>query len=214
MTTILDHVTIGARSLDEGAAYIRETLGVDMPAGGKHPDMGTHNRLMRVGDGVFLELLAIDPEAPRPPRRRWFAMDDAAQATRLAERPRPVGWVVGTRDLDSVLAASPLDLGRVLAMSRGTRTWRLTVPDDGWMPFGGLVPGVIQWSDGPHPSTGMSFLGPTLERVVLGHPEPDRLREALQSLGVAHMASIEQNDAGPSMAFVFKLPDGSLRTLA
>src|SRR4029079_16516707 len=73
MDMALDYVTIGARSLDEGAAYIREVLGVDIPAGGKHPDMGTHNRLMRVGDGVFLELLAIDGDAPRPPPPRWSA---------------------------------------------------------------------------------------------------------------------------------------------
>lgn len=215
MGIVLDHVTIGARSLDEGAAYVREMLGVDIPAGGKHPDMGTHNCLMRVGDEVFLEVLAIDPEAPRPSRPRWFAMDDAGQAAALAQRPRPIGWVVGTSDLDGVLAACPVSLGRVLPMSRGSRTWRLTVPDDGWMPFGGLVPGLIQWSEGPHPSIGMSFLGPTLERVVLRHPEADRLRDLLEGLGVARMASIEQSgDAGPSIALVFKLPDGRLRTFA
>lgn len=214
MTMALDHVTLGARSLDEGAAYIHATLGVDIPPGGKHPDMATHNRIMRVGDGVFLELLAIDKEAPPLARTRWFAMDDPGQAARLAQRPRPVGWVVSTSNLDAVLAAASVDLGRVLRMSRGERSWRLTVPDDGRMPFGGLVPAVIQWSEGPHPSTGMSFLGPSLERVVLRHPEADKLRVVLDSLGVSHMASVEQDDQGPSMAFVFKLPDGTLRELA
>ena len=213
MDMALDHVTIGARSLDEGAAYIREVLGVDIPAGGKHPDMGTHNRLMRVGDGVFLELLAIDGDAPRPPRPRWFAMDDPGRAERLAQQPHPVGWVVSTGNLDRVQAECPVDLGRSLPMSRGSRTWRLTVPDDGWMPFGGLVPAVIQWSEGPHPSGGMTFVGPTLDRIILRHPEANRLRDVLERLGVAHLASIEQDDKGPSMAFVFKLPDGDYRTL-
>ncbi len=101
---LLDHVTIGARSLEEGAAYIRDVLGVDIPAGGKHPDMGTHNRLMRVGDGVFLELLAIDGYAPPPPQRRWFGLDDPDQAALLTQRPRPIGWVVGTADLERVAA--------------------------------------------------------------------------------------------------------------
>ena len=32
--------------------------------------MGTHNLLMRIGDQVYLELIAIDPEAPTPGRPR------------------------------------------------------------------------------------------------------------------------------------------------
>jgi hypothetical protein len=113
-----------------------------------------------------------------------------------------------------VHAASPVSLGKLLAMSRGSRSWRITVPDDGRMPFAGLVPAVIQWSEGPHPSAGMSFPGPKLERVELRHPQAGRLLAVLEALGVARLATVEQDNAGPSMAFVFRLPDGSLKTLA
>ena len=41
---VLDHVTIGCASLAQGIAYVRERLGVEVPAGGQHPRMGTHNR--------------------------------------------------------------------------------------------------------------------------------------------------------------------------
>jgi hypothetical protein len=64
MRNEIDHVTVGAADLESGAADMRRLLGIDMPAGGKHADMATHNRLMRTTDGEFLELLAIDPEAP------------------------------------------------------------------------------------------------------------------------------------------------------
>ena len=30
--------------------------------GGKHVAMGTHNSLLRLGDGVYLEVIAIDPD--------------------------------------------------------------------------------------------------------------------------------------------------------
>src|SRR5690606_19807288 len=140
-------------------------LGIEMPAGGKHPDMGTHNCVARVGDGVFLELIAIDPEAPRPARPRWFGLDDPGPAARLAVRPRPVGWVLRTDNLARVTDASQVDLGAPLAMSRGTRSWRITVPATGCTAFDGLTPAVIEWSEGPHPSSGMSFLGPRLTGI-------------------------------------------------
>ena len=215
MTTMaLDHVTLGARTLAEGAAYVREVLGVDIPAGGKHGDMATHNHVMRIGDGVFLELLAIDPEAPKPARTRWFGMDDPDQTARLTKGPSPIGWVVSTDDLDAALGKCPLDLGKRLFMSRGTRSWRITVPDDGCMPFGGLVPALMQWSDGPHPSSGMQFPGPTLQQIVLKHPEADKLQVILEQMGVSRFVIVEQGAVGASMALVFRRADGELRTLA
>ena len=65
----LDHLTIIAPSLDQGLAHVRQQLGADMPPGDKHPEMGTHNRLLRLGDDVFLELIAIDPDAAAPRRQ-------------------------------------------------------------------------------------------------------------------------------------------------
>jgi Glyoxalase-like domain len=37
--------------------------------------MGTHNALAQLGDEKFLEIPAIDPEAERPKRPRWFGLD-------------------------------------------------------------------------------------------------------------------------------------------
>src|SRR4051812_3042756 len=35
--TELDHITVAARSLAQGLAYLRDALGVDLPYGGAHP---------------------------------------------------------------------------------------------------------------------------------------------------------------------------------
>ena len=51
---VLDHLAITARTLDEGVAWVREMLGIEMPPGGAHPRMGTHNRLMALGPSDFL----------------------------------------------------------------------------------------------------------------------------------------------------------------
>src|SRR3954469_7122628 len=74
--TELDHITVAARSLAQGLAYLRDALGVDLPYGGAHPRMATHNHLLRLGPALFLELIAIDPTAPPPARPRWFQLDD------------------------------------------------------------------------------------------------------------------------------------------
>jgi hypothetical protein len=209
----LDHVTLGTASLDAGAAALRDALGIDIPPGGKHPDMSTHNRVVNVGDSRFLELIAIDPDAPAVPRKRWFGLDDPDVRARIATAPRGVGWVVRTDDLDRVIATSPVELGAARRMSRGERSWRLTVPDAGAMPYDGLVPGFIEWSPGPHPSVGMQFLGPTLEAIEMRHPEADALRFVLQRLGVLDLVAVLEPAPTASLAYRFRLPDGSVRTV-
>ena len=54
-------------------------------------------------------------------------------------RPRALCWVVDTDDLDALVANSPIDLGEVIHLSRGDRTWRLTVPKDGSLGEHGLT---------------------------------------------------------------------------
>ena len=175
--------------------------------------MSTHNRLMNVGDGRFLELIAVDPEAPAVPHKRWFGLDDPGTIARLAEAPRGVGWVVRTDDLDGLVAGSPVDLGAAKRMSRGERSWRLTVHPTGQMPFAGLVPAFIEWSPGPHPSESMRFLGPRLEAIELRHPGE---REAARGAAGARRARPRlgaETAPSPSLAFRFRLPDGSVRSL-
>ena len=203
-----DHVAIGAASLEQGVAALESELGVQVPRGGKHPAMSTHNCVVQSGGESFLELIAIDPEAPSPGRARWFTLDDPATQARLAERPRALCWVVGTDDLDALVAASPVDLGEVVPLSRGDLRWRLTVPKDGSLPEGGLIPGFIEWSGGPHPSHGMQDLGVTLRRVQLSHPEPTRLRGMLRALEIEHLAELAEGPRG--LSFVVETPRGAV----
>ena len=78
--TELDHIAVIAPSLAAGIAYVHDVLGVEPPKGGAHPQMGTHNHLLRLGEDVFLEVIAVDPDAPQPAHRRWFGLDDQAAA--------------------------------------------------------------------------------------------------------------------------------------
>lgn len=203
----IDHFAIGADTLEQGVANMEDKLGVTVPRGGKHEAMSTHNCVMQSGNESFFELIAIDPDAPADPgRTRWFTLDDPATQKRLAARPRALCWVVGTDDLDAVMAASPVDLGEVVLFTRGDRSWRLTVPKDGHLPMGGLLPAFIEWSPGPHPSTGQQDLGVTLEVVDLAHPNPDELTSILKALSVDHLAKVSAGEA--ALSFGLNTPKG------
>ncbi len=207
MNNKIDHFAIGATSLEQGVTALKNLIGVEIPRGGKHDAMSTHNCVAQAGIESFLEIIAIDPDAGDPGRTRWFTLDDPATQTRLKDRPGALCWVVGTDDLDAVIAASPVDLGEVVNFTRGERSWRLTVPRDGSLPEGGLLPAFIEWSPGAHPSSGMQDLGIALTAIRLGHPEPSELIDLLKTLGVDHLARVEQA-AKPSLVFVLSRPDG------
>ena len=208
MPNKIDHFAIGADSLEQGVAALRTALGVDVPQGSKHDAMSTHNCVMQSGNESFLELIAIDPDAPDPGRVRWLTLDYPDTQARLAVRPRALCWVVGTDDLDAVIAASPVDLGEVVFFQRGERTWRLTVPKDGSLPMGGLLPAFIEWSPGPHPSTGQQDLGVVLTKVRLSHPDPAALNEVLSALSVDHLAEVSEGPA--ALSFEVESPNGTV----
>ena len=79
----LDHLAIVAADLDQGASWAEARLGVPLRAGGRHDRFGTWNRLVRLGAGEYLEVIAPDPAAPVPDRPRWFGLADPPAAPRL-----------------------------------------------------------------------------------------------------------------------------------
>ena len=208
MKNQIDHFAIGTASLEQGTDEMRRLLGVEIPRGGKHDAMSTHNCVMQSGNESFFELLAIDPEAGDPGRTRWFTLDNPETQAKLAERARALCWVVNTDDLDAVLAASPVDLGEVLTMSRGERSWRLTVPKDGHLPLGGLLPAFIEWSPGPHPSTGQQDLGVRLKTVKVNTPDVAQLTEIFETLNIRHLAEISAGEA--ALSFELDTPNGTV----
>ena len=147
----LDHIVVAARTLEEGSAWVEAALGVAPVPGGKHASMGTHNRLLSLGRGCYLEVIAIDPDAPAPARPRWFGLDEPAMRLRLARGPALIHWVERTADIDAALRSYPERVD-VLDLARGDYRWRIGVPPDGRIPCGGRCPTLIQWQGDAHPA--------------------------------------------------------------
>lgn len=189
-----DHLVIAAADLDTGMAYIRETLGVDIPAGGQHHFMGTHNAVMAVGEGIYLELISIDPELPAPSGPRWFGLDTEDLQDRLKTGPVLVHYVLRTDDmaatLDGLDPALRHMLGPAMSASRGDLRWQITLNNDGIPPAGGCIPAIIEWQGTP-PQYGMEFPGPVLQKLDCRHPDPDQLGDWLEMLGAGYLLQHE-----------------------
>ncbi|MCB2128589.1 MAG: VOC family protein [Rhodobacteraceae bacterium] len=167
-----DHLAVSARNLGEGIGAVEAALGVALVTGGKHALMGTHNALLRLGPGEYLEVIAIDPDAPKPAHPRWFDLD------RFSGPPRLTNWIASVDDLDAALLRAPAGAGRATELQRGPFRWRFGVPEDGCLPFDGAFPALIQWQ-GARPSAALPDAGCALTRLEIAHPRADELRAAL-----------------------------------
>jgi glyoxalase-like protein len=183
VAAVLDHLIVAAATLEQGETHIESRLGVRPTRGGKHVAMGTHNSLLKLGPKTYLEVLAIDPDAAAPQRPRWFELDTAAMRDALRDTPRLLHWVARTQDIDAarrVYSAA----GDVHVMTRGAFEWRMTIPADGRLPAGGVLPTLIEWKDARHPTDSMPDAGIRLVALGGAHPEPSAIRSMLAALSL------------------------------
>lgn len=198
----VDHLVVLAQDLASGAAWCERTLGVAPAAGGAHPLMGTHNRLVNLSSPAhpraYLEIIAINPGAtPALPMgsKRWFDMDSAALQAQVAQHgPQLIHWVAAVPDAAAAraaLAAQGLERGEILSASRATPQgllqWRITVRPDGQRLMGGCLPTLIEWG-AQHPCDTLPASGATLQALALQHPDAAVLGAACQALGLGQVA--------------------------
>ena len=205
----IDHLIVAADSLEQGQIYLRERLGVELAPGGRHAAMATHNRLMRLGDELYLELIAIAPAAAPPQRPRWFGLDAATTRAALRREPRLVTWAINTPDIHRLVAGCDFDVGDPTRLERDALAWDIALTDDGRLLADGLLPYVLQWHSQPHPAGAMADRGCRLRRLALYHNRPGWLRERLVQLGVEHLVEIEAlpDDAAPFIAATIDTPE-------
>ncbi len=180
----LDHLVIAAASLEQGATYIREKLAVEMQVGGQHDRQGTHNLLLKLDQGRYLEVIAIDPIGTKPCHPRWFTLDSPTIQAKLRERPRLITWVAKTDDIHTLVRHCNIDIGQVQPMNRGELNWQITIPQDGTMPLDGLVPALIEWGTDQHPSSRLPNLGCDLIALEGYHNQPRFIQEILASISL------------------------------
>lgn len=178
----IDHFMYAGPDLDTLSQGFAALTGIEPEAGGKHPQIGTHNRLVGGRSPLYLELIAPDPASaarspvrtglealPRPALHRFIMDATGAGFDGLLQAYARAGITAQVQDMHRVTP------------SGATLRWRLLVPDENR--FGLFAPFFIDWLDTAHPST---RLAPAFE--VLGteasHPAADELRSLWHDLGV------------------------------
>lgn len=177
----LDHLAVAADTLDAAVAHVEESLGVPMQPGGSHAVFGTHNRLLGLADGLYLEAIAIDPAATPQRSPRWFDLDRRQGSARITN------WICRCDDLTAALAAAPEGAGEIVDLQRGNLSWQMAVPEDGILPLDNMFPALMQWHS-PHPAAALTQQGCTLRRLHLSHTGSTALAQALPlQIGRAHV---------------------------
>ena len=189
----LDHLTVIAPTLLDGVAHVRACLDFDVPFGQRHGYMGTYNHLLQLGDMVYLEIIALDPDAQPPSRARWFGLDNrkAVMADWDAGR-RLRGWVARTDSMDTVLAGRENIFGRKTALPWTNSLFDFAIPDDGLLPLDGALPSIIDRRGKARSMATIADLGARLKSFSLQHPDPTSLSERYQMLDIDRPPMIVQ----------------------
>ena len=192
----IDHLVISGETLEEAVDYVESSLDIKMQEGGRHELFGTHNKLLALDNGLYLECIALDPKAIKPKHARWFNLDN------FFGKPRLSNWVCACENIKYNLARMQLDLGQVLEVSRGDYSWSINVPENGILPFDGCFPALIKWpSIQKHPLVTLTPSGVSLRSLTIYHPNASELQELLSSLSDERVSFRVKSYSGLSAHF-------------
>lgn len=201
----VDHLVYAVPDLETAVDQVEQQLGVRAVYGGQHPGAGTHNALISLGPGRYLEIFARDPSQPEPEQPRPFGVDQLKQ-------PRLVAWLAVGRDLAKLRAdavGGGVPLGEIKSGSRlrpdGIRiAWQFTDP---WVRVAdGLVPPFIDWLGSPHPSQSAPA-GLELVALRAEHPSPKLVQSMLAKLGLPLRV---EPSTWPALVATLKTPKGTV----
>lgn len=196
----LDHIAVAGITLAAATDHVAQALDTAMQPGGQHDVFHTHNTLLGLKDGLYLEAIATNPDAPVPDRPRWFDLD------RFQGAPRLTNWICRCDDLDAALAALPDGFGTPVSLQRGDLRWRTAVPASGILPFDNCAPALIEWEGAAHPAVMLGASGCRLSTLQVSHPDA----VALIDLLAPHLNDdrIKYVTGHPGLTAYFETPHG------
>ncbi|MDC6457480.1 VOC family protein [Alphaproteobacteria bacterium] len=206
----IDHIVIGAADLEEATKRIEQFIKADFSSGGKHPLMATHNRLIKLQNSIYMEIISIDPGATMPQssghKKRWFSLDSQSTKRRLSLAPQPLCWVAAVDNVEQAVSHCGYNPGKIIEVTRDDLRWRLTVPENGKLSFDGVLPILIEWPNGKNPAARMPESNVCLQQLTLFHPNPKKIKGILSKLNVVGPINIELGE--PRIQFSFKTASG------
>ncbi|MGH1437721.1 MAG: VOC family protein [Lewinella sp.] len=183
MPRTIDHIVYAVFDLDRAIADFTEQLGIAPVFGGRHEGRGTKNALLNLGNGCYLEIIAIDEwnTTVNPPR--WMGLD-------VLEKPQITRWCLKSEDLaqdQSVLKTYDPAMG---AQWNGQRTtasgeqlaWEMLLPLP--EPEVEIVPFMVDWGASAFHPTERLEPSCVWQEIVLLHPHPKSFQKVFKELDI------------------------------
>jgi hypothetical protein len=182
MTLAVDHLMWGAPDLEFGIATAGALFAVEPVPGGSHPGLGTRNALLGLGDDVYLEVIAPDPDQDLRGTlgERLQTLDECALVT-WAARSNNLADVAGRAAAQGLRVRGPTRTQRQTPSGELLEWELLFVADHG---YPSLVPFFIDWLDTAHPAAVNPCGGQFLD-LVLRSPDHAALAAALHGLDIS-----------------------------
>ena len=179
---MLDHILLGAQTLEVGVAFVEHFTGVQAAFGGVHPGRGTRNALLSLGTRRYLEIIAPDPE-------QSAGTSPLLDRLQKISEPKLVGWAAHPRNIQALAAQikssgiaseGPTPGSRKRPDGKVLHWQTLNLEDDNH----GLLPFFIEWTAGSlHPSEDAPQ-GCQLLRLELLTPDPAGLGQLTTKLSL------------------------------
>ena len=195
----LDHLTVIAPTLIEGVSHVQDCLDLDVPFGTRHDYMGTHNHRLQLGNRVYLEIVALDPDGTEPGRARWFGLDNQEDVrSDWNDGRRLRGWVGSTDAIDSVVSTRRAIFGDKVPLPTASPTFDFAIPEDGSLPLDGAAPSIIDHRGESTSMASIPDLGARLRSLTLEHPNSAAIETLYRELSIDHPPAIVQ---GPKVRY-------------
>ncbi|MEM6800958.1 MAG: VOC family protein [Bacteroidota bacterium] len=180
----IDHIVYTVFDLEEAMNSFQQKLGVRPVFGGYHKTEGTKNALLKLDQGIYLELLAADDDNKEIAPPRWMGVDFLTQA-------QISRWALKSDNLQKdaeILQAYNPDMGQIKGGSRavaggGLLQWELIMPLS--KPEVEVLPFMVDWSQTEvHPFDQLPEMDCRLEELYMQHPDPVMVKSCFEKLGV------------------------------
>ena len=208
MKSRIDHIVIGTGNLISGTKILETKLNVNFSPGGEHQIMGTHNNLLKLQSDIYLEIIANNPNDENPSRPRWFALDETKTKEKINHSPRALSWVLQVNDIENTVKKCGYNPGKILQISRGELTWKITVPSNGMLVDNGVLPLLIEWPSDQHPSKKLTDRNVSINMLSLFHPEPYKIKNIISNLIESDL--IQVFEGVPKIEFNLTTPNGKI----
>ena len=145
----IDHIVLACKDLESYTTYVSNKLGAPIVGGGQHLDMGTHNKLIKIGEDCYLEIIAADPNNPNQ-YKAWMAVNQI-------ENPTITRYALSTDSIADDIkhltpfygTEMPIHQGSRLKKDGSTLSWTMSLPSNSSViddcPF------LLDWSQQIHP---------------------------------------------------------------